>query len=220
MITKTNPIPLLIRQLENNFFLDAGEAALLESGEQDILDELENCFNFIQIKYFRVGDDSFFNPYHSGQWCIFLTKLSAKMSRDGHRDLADKIYYLNKILHSVDIYHEVQMPQVFFVEHPLSSVIGRAEIGDKFAFYQGCTVGGNNTDYPTIGKNVCMFSDSKILGKSLVGDNVWVSANTYIKDQDVPDNCIVFGRSPELTIKHRPADFFYSGGIFSKDNVS
>lgn len=48
-----------------------------------------------------------------------------------------------------------------------------------------------------------MCSNSKILGKSKIGDNVIVSANTYIKDEDIPDNSLVFGQSPNLVIKKK-----------------
>ena len=44
--------------------------------------------------------------------------------------IADKIYYLNKILHSVDIYHEVELPSTFFLEHPVGTVLGRAKYQD------------------------------------------------------------------------------------------
>jgi serine O-acetyltransferase len=40
-----------------------------------------------------------------------------------------------------------------------------------------------------------------VLGNCTIGDNVWISANTYIKDEDVPANTIVFGSSPNLVFK-------------------
>lgn len=70
-----------------------------------------------------------------------------------------------------------------------------------FLFIKGCTVGGNGGVSPEIGKHVLMLSDSKILGSSKIGENVIVAANTYIKDEDVPSNVIVFGESPNLCFK-------------------
>lgn len=55
--------------------------------------------------------------------------------------------------------------------------------------------------YPIIGNNVILFSNASILGKSKIGSNVIISARTQIVNEDVPDNCIVFGKSPNLTIK-------------------
>lgn len=48
-----------------------------------------------------------------------------------------------------------------------------------------------------------MYSNSKVLGDSQIGNDVWVAANAYIKDETVRDNSIVFGCSPTLTIKSR-----------------
>lgn len=83
--------------------------------------------------------------------------------------------------------------------------MGRAVYGNYFYFYQGCTVGGNGVigkeKYPTIGEHVTMFSDSKIIGESCIGNNVIISANTYIINADIPDNSMVFGQSPNLIIK-------------------
>lgn len=118
-----------------------------------------------------------------------------------NNSLKDKFYYLNKILHSVDIYSEVELPPVFFLEHPLGTVLGRAEYGNNFFAMQGCTVGGNKGKYPIIGENVKMFSNSKVLGDSHIGNNVWLSANTYVKDELIPNNSIVFGSTPNLIIK-------------------
>jgi serine O-acetyltransferase len=93
------------------------------------------------------------------------------------------------------------MPDVFFLDHPVGSVLGRATYGLNFSFSQNCTVGNNKGIFPTIGKNVQMLSGSKILGRCKIGDNVIVSANTYIKDTDIPANSLVFGSSPNLVIK-------------------
>lgn len=48
-----------------------------------------------------------------------------------------------------------------------------------------------------------MFAGSSILGKCNIGDNVMLSAGTTIINQDVPNNMIVYGRSPDLTFKLR-----------------
>lgn len=101
----------------------------------------------------------------------------------------------------MDLYYEVIMPDIFFFDHPMGSVIGRGKFGNYFSFVQGCTVGNNNGIYPEFDDKVIMLSDSKVIGKCKIGKNVIIAANTYIKDTDIPDNSIVFGCSPNLTIK-------------------
>jgi serine O-acetyltransferase len=100
------------------------------------------------------------------------------------------------------------MPPVFFLDHPVGSVIGRADFGNYFSFSQNCTVGNNKGKYPNIGKNVKMMSGSKIIGNCKIGDNVIVSANTYLKDVDIPDCSLVFGSSPKINIVPKPASYF------------
>ena len=113
-------------------------------------------------------------------------------------------------MHSVDWFYAVKLPEYFWAEHPLGSIVGRAEIGDYLFLYQGTTIGGNWKDgqlyYPVTGHHVLMYSDSKILGNSVVGNYVIISANTYVLDSIIPDNSIVFGQSPNLVFKQRTAD--------------
>jgi len=117
------------------------------------------------------------------------------------------LYYLNKIMNGIDVYHEVNLPDIFYFEHPLGSIFGRAQYGSHFIAMQGCTVGGNRDRktglimYPTIGKHVTMLSNSKIIGNSKIGNNVTLAANSYVKDLDIPDNSTVFGISPNNIIK-------------------
>lgn len=104
------------------------------------------------------------------------------------------------MLNGVDLYYQVNLPKIFGAEHPLGTVLGKAEYGNKLFVYQGVTVGGNKMKYPKIGENVTMYSNSKILGNAVIGNNVAVSANTYIKGEKIPNNCLVFGTSPNLVI--------------------
>ncbi|MDA3874954.1 MAG: serine O-acetyltransferase [Kiritimatiellae bacterium] len=147
------------------------------------------------------------NPFHADHYCIFLYWLSRSLfeADPSNRSLADRVFYLNRMLNNVDLYYEVQLPDIFFVGHPLGSVMGRAKYGTHFSFCQQCTVGNNKGTFPVIGDHVKMFANSMILGKSNIGDHVWISANSYVKDQDVPPNSIVFGQSPHLLIKPRPS---------------
>lgn len=109
-------------------------------------------------------------------------------------------------MHSVEWFYAVELPEYFGAEHPLGSVLGKAVYGNYFFTYQGVTVGGNRKGekiyYPVIGDHVTMFSDSKIIGKAHIGDNIIIAANAYIKDTNIPSNSIVFGQWPNLIIKH------------------
>lgn len=151
------------------------------------------------------------NPYHSVQYMILLYWISHIMfQKDGGGINAEKVYYLNKVLNSVDLFYEICLPSVWCAEHPLGSVMGRAQYGDRFFFYQGCTVGGNREYYPVLGSNVIMFSNSKILGNSIIGNNVILSANSYVINRNIPDNSIVFGQGRDIKIKRISSEDFFS----------
>ena len=138
---------------------------------------------------------------------IFLYTLSNELFKQyGRNTLSDKVYYLNKIMHGVDMFYEIELPSQWGAEHPVGSVMGRAKYGNGFFFYQCCTVGGTkdkegNIYYPEIGENVHMYANSSILGNCKIGNNVNIGAGAVVKNQNVPDNCTVFGLSPNLIIK-------------------
>lgn len=50
-----------------------------------------------------------------------------------------------------------------------------------------------------------MFANSSVIGDTIIGDNVVISAGTQIVNDNVPSNCIVFGQSPNLVIKNKTA---------------
>ena len=169
------------------------------------LDRVLKSFNHSNNKYCQdiANEGAGIREYHSGQYSIYLWYLSNEAYKANDIQCADVLYCLNKALHAVDWLYAIELPDFWSVEHPLGSVMGRAKYGDHFFFYQGCTVGGNNNMYPTIEEYVAMFSDSKVLGEAHIGKYVILGANTYIIDEDVPDYSLVFGQSPNLTIKKR-----------------
>jgi len=132
----------------------------------------------------------------------------------GDSELADKIYYLNKTLNSFDLFYEIKMPNIFFLDHPYASILGRAQYKDYFIFQQNCTVGNNHGIYPTFGEYVWLFSNAAVIGDCNIGNNVFISIGAYVKDTDIPDNTIVFGKSPDLVIKSKSAEYFYSKSPF------
>jgi serine O-acetyltransferase len=190
---------LVVKQLDLNFGLDDNEIPQLKQGVLLALESCEYCFSRINLKYYKDKEGNpIINIYNSSQYAIFLYYLSNLMFRKSLCSslLLDKIFYLNKMLNSIDLYYEVKLPKVFHVGHTLGSVIGRAKIGNNFSFNQNCTVGGNNDIYPILSDNVLMNAGSTIIGKCHVGSFVIFAANSFIKDTDVPNDTIVVGMYP------------------------
>lgn len=197
----------LKRQL-NSFFIDV-DISLIEIEIEEAYKRCMGALSASKNKYLNPDGVARFFLEHSGCWSLFLYYLSNCLANNSQGSkIADKIFYLNKILHSIDWYCQVELPEHFMVEHPLGSVLGRADYGDYLFIYQGVTVGGNislldgESFYPVLGDYITFFSNAKILGNARVGNYVIFSANTYVINENIPDHSIVFGQSPNLIIKH------------------
>lgn len=208
-ISQEELVSLLQRQLGNLFCFDPStDSAALEESVIEGLERTHYCFSQTKQKRYQRDGVPYFNPWNSAQYCIFLYFVSNTLSHQKHGSLADRVYFLNKALNGLDLFHEVEMPRHFALDHPVGSVLGRAIYGEGFTFAQNCTVGNNRGIYPRLGNDVRMMSGAKILGKCKVGDHVIFGANSYIKDMDVPSCSLVFGQYPNNVIKKRDLSYF------------
>lgn len=204
-ITQEDIFKGIIRQLKAFFPVQNDEINILNSLTGEALHRCDICFSKNKNKYYSKDGETYFDPYHSGQYTIFLYYLSNSIFRKNTSPikLADKVYYLNKAMNGCDLFYEVELPDIFMLDHPVGSVMGRAKYGNYFSFGQNCSVGNNKGIYPVIGQHVYMSANSMIIGNSNIGDNVALGAGTCIKDQDIPANSLVFGSSPNLILKKR-----------------
>ena len=212
-LSRNELIALVSRQIESLFgFRHEPEREILRANVDAALERCAYCFSHTRNKYYARNGSAYFNPFHSGQYSIFLYFLSNSIFtlHPNARTLADRVYYLNKALNGLDLFYEVNMPRVFFLDHPVGSVLGRAVYGEFFAFAQNCTVGNNKGVYPVIGQNVRMMANSMILGACKIGDNVILSAQSYVKDTDIPSGSTVFGAHPNLVVKARDESSFHA----------
>jgi serine O-acetyltransferase len=209
----TTLIEVIEKQLTNILMYD-------KKREEDILNEsiiialerLNVCLEAgnpgPQRKYWFKDGKAIFDIFHTDQYALFLYLLSNTIYKQfNETSLATRIYVLNKMFHSIDVYFEVELPRIFGFGHPLGTILGRATYSDYFGVGQRCTVGNNNGIYPNLSEHVTMLAGSTIIGKSIIGTNCIISSNTYIKDQDVPDNTIVFGNTPNLIFKENNLTF-------------
>jgi serine O-acetyltransferase len=184
------------------------------------LKRLRNCFQALKNKYYNKNGSIPFSPSHTGQYAIFLYYLSHTLKTHANSSqFASGVYALNKMLHSVDLFYEIELPNIFYLDHPLGSVIGRASFQDYFQFRQNCTVGNNKGIFPTFGKNVQLWSNVTVVGNCTVGDHVVFASGSYVKDQDIPSFSLVFGRSPNLTIKAQDPETAQNSSFFIFPNT-
>lgn len=202
----------LINQL-NNFWLDINTDIIYETIDDALLRE-EVVLSSLNKNNKYVWNDGVlvFTPVHSVQYSIFLYFLSNVLyKRYPSRSEADCVYYLNKIMNSVDWFYAIELPNVFYAEHPVGSVLGRASYGERIYIYQGCTIGGSrdalgNLHYPQIEGDLIMYANSSVLGNCRIGKGVVLGAGTRVVNQDVPAMSMVFGSSPNLYVKRLTID--------------
>lgn len=194
----------LIIQLTSLFIISTEEKELINEKMGGVILRCEYCFSHTDNKYYSHEGQVFFSPYQSAQYAIFLYFFSNTIYHENTVHLlADKLYYLNRIMNACDLYYEIELPRYFRLDHPVGSVMGRAKYGEGFTFSQNCTVGNNRGIYPIIGKGVEMCANSSIIGNCCIGDNVIIGANSGVKDENIPSNTLCFGHSPNLIIKNR-----------------
>ena len=182
----------------DHFFPDGAPVAEIGRYMNRTLERVEYCFTAIPQRYFRHGEQTYFNHLNSDQYAMFLYFLANTLYREGaDRQLCDKVFCLNKALHAVDVYYEVELPNIFLFAHAVGTVIGRAQFSDYLLVQQDSTIGGAREEkagqknvYPTLGKYVSVYKGAAVLGKCTVGDNCKISAHSLLIDQDLDANQI------------------------------
>ncbi len=166
------------------------------------LDRLRTCFEGIVRRKYQESGQAFFNYLHPDHYAVFLYLLANTIFRsDGNDDLAFRVYYLNKALHSLDAFYNAELPEIFMFMHPIGTVLGHAKYGNYFCAYQNCTVGSDEPgNSPVFGDCVVMYAGSTVIGQSKIGSNVVLGAQSFVIDRDIPDNSIVMGTFPRLRV--------------------
>lgn len=211
----------LKKQINSLYDISKEEIEAINNGYEMALEKLEKSFSHVNNKYYYGEGGIYFNPLHVGQWSMFLYDIAYVLRKQSasNINLCDKIYGLSKCFSSADIFYEVEMPEIWFFDHPQGAVMGKAKYNDFFTFSQGCTVGNNKGKYPEFGRHVSMLSNSKILGNCKIGNYVIFAANSYVIDQDIPSLSLVFGMHPNITVKKISLEKFaeLTGSMFKAD---
>jgi len=181
------------------FFPDGQPLPLdaIEGGVDAALGIVARGWKHIALADYTRDGEAALAHLHSDRYAAFLSLLARELSKAGHTDIATRVYLLNKALHSFDMYHAVELPEVFVYVHPVGSVIGRAKLGNFLCIYQNCSIGGSPRDgaldYPVLGDGVLMYAKSTIIGNSKIGNRVVLGAGGTVVNRDVPDGALVAG---------------------------
>ncbi len=184
------------------FYPDGDETRAVAHVLADALDRLEHCFNHAKLKCFWTDDGPRFNHLHTDQSAIFLYYLSNSAFKRGEIAVASKAYALNKALHGLDAFYEVELPAIFTLQHPVGTVLGRASYSDYLCVYQNVSVGSApDGAQPMLGRSVILYGGARVIGAVRLGDDTVVSAGTTLLGGDVPAGHVAFGQYPAVTTK-------------------
>ena len=178
------------RQLDN-FFPDGrgdAERPALQAHLEPALRRLERCI--AEVRMWTPGQ---FDHLHSSQYATFLYYLANTLWRaDGERAPCNKIFGLNKALNGIDLFYEIEMPEVFFIGHSVGIVLAKARYGNRLALYQNSTVGKNHGEAPSLGEGVVMYPNTAIIGRCEIGSGTVIAQGTSVVNRSTPGDCIVF----------------------------
>ncbi|WP_415536557.1 hypothetical protein [Dehalobacter sp. 4CP] len=157
------------------------------------LDRIDYCFKHITLNSYCNKGECYLNHLHSDQYAVFLWLLSNSVWKEnGDENLAAKLFYLNKSLHSFNCMYDTNLPDIFLFIHLIGTVLGKATYSDFLVVTQGCTVGAHHGIYPQLGKGTSLLPNSSVIGDAHIGDYVSLGINTLVYEQDIPDRHVVF----------------------------
>ena len=141
---------------------------------------------------------------NSDHYCLYLYFFSNTLYRNNsNKNVFEKLYYLNKTLNSVEMFYEIELPDIFMVIHPVGTVLGRAKYSDFMTVYQNCTVGSNDEKKPELGKYLIMRPGSVVLGNSKIGNNCQLASNRILIDKNLPENSTYYGNPKNFFLKKK-----------------
>lgn len=178
-----------VRTQANTFFPDKHN--VWESDAKIAMDtaiqRMENCFKYISFPaYSNDKGQTFFSHLHADQYATFLYFFSNSLWKlSENKVICDKLLYLNRTLNSLFISYKCGMPDVFFLGHPVGSIIGNAKYNVFLVVFQNVTIntGGGGTlsnQVPLIGKGVFLGAGSKIIGDKTVGNRVSIGVDAVV----------------------------------------
>lgn len=155
-------------------------------------------FSHIHRKYYHEAGQTCFDHLMGDHFAVFLYYLGNTIWRQtGDTALPTRLFYLNKVLHGIDLFYSIAIPDIFMVVHPLGTVLGNARYGDYLVVYQNVTVGADEAGiYPRFGEGTVLYAKSTVIGDCPLGNDVVLAANAMLLNTDVPANTVVVGQYP------------------------
>lgn len=205
-LTRSDLVSYQCSQL-NTFFPDHRKctAGDLDPFMDEIISRTEFCFSHINNRYFFDKDEVIFSHLHGDQYAMFLYFAANTIyGHGGDSVICSKLFHLNRFLHGIDAFYEVNLPDVFLFVHPLGTVLGRGEYSNYFMVYQRCGIGSNKDIYPVMKEHVTLRPGSSILGNCTVEENCAVASGSLLIDRNLAKNSLYIGNPRSFIVKEKP----------------
>lgn len=209
----------------NTFFPDGvfmeGEDVL--SSFNEAIERLEYCFKYLTFPaYSDQTGQTFFSHLHSDQYAQFLYYLSNTLwVRTGRKELCDKLMYLNRVLNGFFFSYKGKLPDVFFLGHPVGSILGNADYSNFLVVFQNVTINTAGTaDHllPKLGKGLFCAAGANIIGNKTIGERVSVGVGALVYDREIPDDSVVeHSADGSMICRPRRAEMCMAQNYFSID---
>jgi len=106
------------------------------------------------------------------------------------------LFKIVQVIAGIEVPCEAKVGKNFIIDHSGGIVVsGHAQFGDDCRIRTGVVVGLARVEdpcAPVIGNNVDIGAGAKVLGRIVIGDNVYIGANSVVT-RDVPSNSIAVG---------------------------
>lgn len=187
------------------FFPDASKDSIknaIQSHLDHALQRVEFCFGKVATRYYFDGKETLFDHLNGDHYAAFLYFLANTIFRNaGDVRLCARLFLLNKYLHGLDAYYEVQLPDIFLLIHPMATVLGRGSYSNFFVVYQRCGIGDNAGHYPTLKEHVTLHPGASIFGRSTIENHCQLAAGSLLIDRDLDANSLYIGQPNAHKIK-------------------
>lgn len=186
------------------------------------LERLENCFKYLSFPaYCDDNGQTYFSHLHGDQYAQFLYYFSNSLwNISQNKPICDKVMYLNRVLNNFFFSYKGKLPDIFFLGHPIGTVLGNAQYSDFLVVLQNVTINTsvdeNGKDAaPKLGKGLFMGAGAKIIGNKKVGDRVSISVDTVVYNKEIPDDSVVLkDNSGNIIIGNRKKETCFAQNYF------
>jgi serine O-acetyltransferase len=181
---------------------EAAFRAAIDANFDEALARLHRCIN--ACAPWRQDE---FNVLQSSQHAIYLYFLANTIFRQaGDTAAATRLFLMNKAFNGIDLFYEIEMPEVFYIGHSVGIVLAKATYGNYLVLYQNSTVGRHKDQIPVIGDRVVLYPNTAVIGRSVVESDCVISQGTSIINKRVPAGQMAFRAGDELAFSPRPDD--------------